>query len=364
LIIVVILSSCASTDISDKDRFVWKTMKLESRERSSQKLESLWKTLETQNTDALLVIRNDHIIFERYSKGYHKKKKHYTASLAKSLVGGMSLLVALTDGRIGIDDYACKYIPEWKKDPLKSKITIRQLATHTSGLEDAESAGKSHAQLSGWKGNFWKREPDPFIIARDQVPVIFEPGTDFAYSNPGIAMLGYAVTAALKNAPESNILSLLTKRIMDPIGVALDEWSIGYGEKSYLVDNMQLYATWGGASFTARAVARVGRLMLSNGEWQGNQLVGREWVKAMTAYGLQPEADKNFRDPKTAPGLCWWTNYKSKFFFLPRDAFFGLGSGQQILLVIPSLDLIVVRNGKNLDDLHHELFQSVMEAVI
>lgn len=148
--------------------FVWQYADPESQGLSVNGLESTWNILEKRNTRALLVIRNDFIVFERYANGYNKDRRHYTASLAKSLVGGMSLLVALNDGLIKIDEFASKYIPSWRNHPLKSKITIRHLATHTSGLEDAESPGKSHNELSGWKKNFWKRVPDPFTIARDQ----------------------------------------------------------------------------------------------------------------------------------------------------------------------------------------------------
>src|SRR5205814_10555200 len=118
-------------------------------------------------------------------------------SMATDLVGGMSLAVAMSDGRISPDDLASKYIPGWSTDPLKSKITIRQLATHTSGVADAEEDGIAHDQLPGWKGDFWKRTPDPFSIAVRQAPVLFEPGTQNQYSNPGMAALSYAITASL-----------------------------------------------------------------------------------------------------------------------------------------------------------------------
>lgn len=88
-------------------------------------------------------------------------KPHGTASMAKALVGGMSLLVAMSDGLIAPDDPACKYIAEWRSDPIKSKITIRQLATHTSGIEDAEQDSIPHDKLPGWKGAFWRRSPLP-----------------------------------------------------------------------------------------------------------------------------------------------------------------------------------------------------------
>ena len=48
------------------------------------------------------------------------------------------------DHRLEADDPAWKYIPLWKNDPLRGKITIRHLATHSSGIENAETEGKTH----------------------------------------------------------------------------------------------------------------------------------------------------------------------------------------------------------------------------
>src|SRR5262249_24357117 len=142
-----------------------------------------------------------------------------------------------------------------------------------------------HDQLSGWKGDFWKAlDPpaDPFILSRDQTPVLFEPGTKLQYSNPGMAMLGYAVTAALKGGPQKDIRTLLRDRVMRPIGVADGEWSVGYG-KTFPVDGLPLVAGWGGASYTARALARVGRLLLREGDWDGQRLLGKEAVRRITS---------------------------------------------------------------------------------
>jgi CubicO group peptidase (beta-lactamase class C family) len=283
--------------------------------------------------------------------------------LAKALVGGGSLLLALNDGRMAVDDLACSYIPAWKNDPLKSKITIRHLATHTSGIEDTElsqedraralAEGKSlsahHMELPGWKGAFWRKEPDPFSIAIHQAPVVFEPGTRYAYSNPGMAALAYAVTASLKGGPQAEIRSLLKERILDPIGVPEDEWSIGYG-RGYEVDGLELYANWGGGEFTPRAVARIGRLMMQQGEWEGKQLIDAEWVRRGLAYAGMPTPDRPPGNPQPGSGLCWWTNYDGVWPTLPRDAFAGAGAGNQLLIVVPCRDLIVVRNGEQIGD--------------
>src|SRR5208337_1732763 len=105
---------------------------------------------------ALLVVRHGMIVYEWYAEGHGPDHKEGTASLAKAIVGGTSLMVALQDGRMNADDLASKYIPAWRDDPQKGLITIRQLATHTSGIEDAEQDGLDHMQLPGWKGAFWK----------------------------------------------------------------------------------------------------------------------------------------------------------------------------------------------------------------
>jgi CubicO group peptidase (beta-lactamase class C family) len=268
------------------------------------------------------------------------------------------LLIALNDGRIKEDDLASKYIPAWRNDALKSKITIRHLATHSSGIEDAEEDGKDHMTLPGWKGAFWKRTPDPFTIAIHDAPVIFPPGTRFAYSNPGMAALAYAVTASLKDAPQSDIRTLLKERVLDPLGVPETDWSIGYG-RAYEVDGLKLYANWGGGSYTARATARVGQLMMHQGIWQERPLVRRERVRRMVT-GLEPL-------PRM--GLCWWTNLTGVWPKVPRDAFRGGGSGNQLLLVIPSLEVIIVRNGEWLDQGNENaesdhVFGPVIEAMV
>ncbi len=194
------------------ERFEWQIATPESQGMSKAKLDALKDSLAAKKTKAFLVIRNDRIVYEWYAEGHGPTKKHYTASLAKAIGGGLSLGIAITDCKASLDDRAAKFVPQWKSDPKKSAITLRQLGSHTSGLEDAEADGLPHDKLAGWKGDFWKRldaPNDPFTIARDKTPLLFEPGQRFQYSNPGIAMLTYCVTASLRRAPHQDIRSLL-----------------------------------------------------------------------------------------------------------------------------------------------------------
>src|SRR6185436_17605318 len=103
----------------------WPIAPPESQGMSSQKLDGIRDRLSAKKTRAFLVVRNDHLVYEWYAPGVTATTKQGTASLAKALVGGMSLAVAITDGKISIDDPATKFVPEWKNDPRKSRITIR-----------------------------------------------------------------------------------------------------------------------------------------------------------------------------------------------------------------------------------------------
>jgi len=47
-------------------------------------------------------------------------------------------------------------------------------------------------------------------------------------------------------------------------------------------------------------------------------------------------------------GMGWWSNGGRRYSQLPKDAVWGAGAGDQLLLVVPSLDLIMVRNGETL----------------
>jgi CubicO group peptidase (beta-lactamase class C family) len=362
-----------ATPVFADEPFEWPAAEPSTQGFSPEELDALRDAI-ADRTQALLVIRNDRLVCEWYAAGREAGDKHGTASLAKAIVGGLSLAVAMDEGRITLDDPAWKFVPQWRDDAVRSQITIRHLGSHTSGIDDSHNReerarGVDQGSYTGWAGDFWRwrngDQPAPhdaFTISRDRAPVLFEPGSDYQYSNPGIAMLAWCVTASLKDSMHADIRSLLRERVMRPIGVADREWSCGYGLTEE-VDGLPLVANWGGGSYTPRAVARIGRLVLRRGDWDGARLLSAEAVDAITQDAGLPG---HF-------GMGWWTNADGHFKELPRDAVWGAGAGHQILLVVPSLGLIVVRNGGALpgdgperstrDPLYVHLFQPLMAAL-
>ncbi|MGG1519360.1 serine hydrolase [Paenibacillus oryzisoli] len=304
--------------------------------------------LTERGTKSLLVLRNERLVLEQYAGGFSQTTPHYTASLAKTLVGGLALAVAVSEGYMAYDDLACTYIKAWQEDPLKSRITVRQLAAHTSGLDNAAQGTEA-----GWERMFWQKDPgpdalDPITCALYKAPQIHEPGTSFLYSNPGFAALAYAITASLQPTPYPNIRELLREKLMLPLGIADAEWSIGYG-KPFPLDGMEVYATWGGGEFTARAVLQLGRLLLHTGRWEGRELIRPQVLRPMMAGNyksvLRDEFPEGFLPTSSVGGFV---NHYNVFPSVPDCTFIGAGAGHQLMIVIPSLDMVIVRMGDSL----------------
>src|SRR5207249_4561613 len=89
--------------------FTWQGVSPESQGMAADRLQALQDALARRRTHTLLVVRNDRIVWEWYAPEWGPHRPHSTASLAKALVGGMSLVAALDEGRMGVDDPAWKY---------------------------------------------------------------------------------------------------------------------------------------------------------------------------------------------------------------------------------------------------------------
>src|SRR5258708_36950642 len=116
-----------------------------------------------------------------------------------------------------------------------------------------------------------------------------------------MAALSYAITASLHGA---DIRTMLKQRVLDQLGLSERQWSIGYG-RAYEVDGLQLYANWGGATFTPRAAGRIGQLMMLQGQWNGRELIRRDVVRQVLTDQGRPRPQRRATDPAPASGLAW-----------------------------------------------------------
>ena len=138
---------------------------------------------------AVLIERDGTNVFERYDNGWKAERPHPLASGTKSFTGVLAMM-AVQDGLLTLDEKAADTLTEWKDDPRKSRITVRQLLQLSSGLTpgDRELGGRGGSLLLGWAATARAKrlglddnapQPDNKFRAALDLPAINEPGAKF-----------------------------------------------------------------------------------------------------------------------------------------------------------------------------------------
>ncbi|MGV3617495.1 MAG: serine hydrolase domain-containing protein [Fimbriimonas sp.] len=266
---------------------------------------------------SVLVLQNGKVRYEEYSKDRRAIQGWPLASGTKSFAGVLAM-AAQEDGLLHLDERASATLPEWKSDPRRSQITIRHLLNLTSGLDSGElGRPPTYSQA---------------IEARAKAA----PGTTFAYGPNAFQAFGEILSRKLSKRGET-VYSYLKRRVLDPVGMRTLGW------RGQLNGAIQLP---NGAIVTPREWAKLGQMMLGRGD--------RVLRPASVAEMLKGTK------PNPGYGLTWWLNKpgtvpprSDRFGFAtqfwpggPQDAFMAAGAANQRLYVIPSLDAVIVRQGR------------------
>jgi CubicO group peptidase (beta-lactamase class C family) len=293
------------------------------------------KYSESKRGVSILVLQNGRTIFEHYANGGSVRGRWPIFSGTKSF-WGIAALAAVRDGLFKLDDPVADTITEWKGDPRKSRITIRQLLSQSDGIEGASRIQRPSI-----------RDRNAMAI---RLPCIAEPGISFIYGPSHLQIFCELLRRKLKGR---STISYFEARVSNRLGLA----RLNY--KKDAVGN-PLPAT--GLELTAREWACLGELVLGEGSYHGRQIVPAGLLRdafagsqANPSYGLtfwlnQEAAGGREADMERMLDLPWqnaqWTNVcicKDA----PADMVVALGSGYQRLFVIPSLKAIIVRQGSN-----------------
>ena len=309
----------------------WETIEPAAAGFNPGKLASATTDMLAADSDTVLVLRKGRIAAELYKSGSTATSAYELASAAKSV---LSVLVgiAIDLGKIkSVDQKAYDFIPQWVGTP-KDAITIRHLLTMTSGVN---FEGLKVRNIDG----------DQFAI-NAAASLKDAPGTHWAYNTPMFHLLYHVVERAV-GEPFANFAQRV---LLGPIGVQNWSWltNQGHGENGPVTNYYS-------ASCSARDLARFGLFALRGGRWKDRQLVDAAYFKA----SISPSQTLN-----PAYGYLWWENaglgYEALsgggaehiFGDVPADTFGALGFGGQVAIQVPSLDLVVVRQGPLIEPRH------------
>lgn len=282
----------------------------------NNKTSSFGEFVGDHKTVAFLIIQNDTIQYEEYWKGYDQSSIVPSFSMAKSVT---SILIgcAIDDKLIGsVNDPITKYIPELKENGFE-KVTIEHCLQMTSGLDFNES----YVNPFGDAATFYYGTNLRKAIRKMELKR--EPGTQFEYVSGNTQLLGLVLERALKMR---TVTSYLEEKIWKPLEMEYDaSWSIDRKKDG-------LEKTFCCLNARARDYAKIGRLFLNKGNWNGKQIVSEEWVKQSTKVD-------------TTNGSSWYYQYQ---WWIPTQTgdFMAQGILGQYIYVHPEKNLIIVRLGK------------------
>lgn len=331
-------------------------------------LEAWTRALAARGTHHLLVLRGGRIVHEWTADGARVNDLENVSAIAKGSAGAPALGVAVDDGRIAFDDPVWRTVPAWKDDPLRSRITVRMLLNHTSGIQNIVYGGDGDG-LSGWEREFSDDHTKRFPLTLSRAEVRFEPGSRVEYTSLAYYALSYALTAALAGSDLPDLETLLDRRVYGPLGIPHEAWSIGYGRSDEL-DGLRLQTLASGAAYTPRALARIAELFLGGGRYEGRRILAADTVAALLSDAGVPD-ERPASQP--IPALGWWLNSDGFFPSLPRDAVLAAGASHRVVAFVPSEELVVVRLGAPLEEvvdggiwsgLEEWVFAPLMSAVV
>ena len=282
--------------------------------------DSLRKTLQTGETVAFLVIKNDSLCYEEYWDGYSDSSYSNSFSMAKSIIS-ILVGVAIDEGKISsVKDPVGKYIPEYVNGEL-AKITIEDLLRMASGLNFHESyATPINQTTDAYYGTNLKKL---IYSLKAEMPA----GVEFKYKSGDTQLLGLVLSAATGKSNSA----YASEKLWSKIGAEHDaKWSIDHAdgdEKAFCC----FYSN-------VRDFARIGKLYLQKGRWETQQLVDSNWVnQSILSNGLNDE-NGNKTDYY---GYQWWVLKNANY-----PAFYCRGILGQYIVVVPSKNTIIVRLGK------------------
>jgi CubicO group peptidase (beta-lactamase class C family) len=303
---------------------------------------NLISLLEDTETTSFIVVKDDKIVFEEYYHGHKRNTPHILYSITKSVVSGL-IGIALNDRLISsIDDPVEKYIHEFVGKE-EGKVTIKQLLTMSSGyrFNNGNLPWADDCKLTFTS--------DLRKITVKNVKMEEEPGVYNHYNDYNYVLLGMI----LERITGMSVSEYFEIKVWKKIHTEFDAlWTLD--SKKHECERLTM-----GLAVCPIDLAKFGRLYLNNGNWEGEQVIPREWVYASTRYEEEFRNHEDYYLKYTWHEAIPWHYrggyYKYGWWGYSEDgleyAFTAEGSLGQVLHISPKNNLIIVRTGKKWGDI-------------
>jgi CubicO group peptidase (beta-lactamase class C family) len=289
-------------------------------------------------TDVVLIVQGGRIVYERYGEGHSPDSTFPSWSKAKSIT---QALTGLLVGDGVIDIHAPADVPEWRQTPddPRAAITLDQLLRMSSGLKFVEDYVPGHvSDVIEMLYGSGKEDTAAYAAA---LPLEHAPGAVMSYASGTTNIVARALARAL-GTDAAGFEAFMRARLFEPLGMTTP------------LPKFDAAGTFIGSSYcfcSARDFARFGLLYLRGGVWEGRQLLPPGWAD----YARTRTTSKD--DPAAPYGAHWWLGVAGP------GSFSANGYDGQYTVVVPDLDLVLVRHGATPLDLKDNLKAWVGDVV-
>ncbi|KQM74909.1 hypothetical protein ASE74_02700 [Pedobacter sp. Leaf216] len=271
-----------------------------------------------------MVIRNDSVLYERYHNGYSDSTLTSIFSGAKSIISIM-IGQALEDGSIkNLNDKVTRYIPELESNPAFEQVTLKNLLDMKSGLEFQDALGGIVKAFFSDEAKYYYT--DDMKAQLMKVKLANKPGTVWKYKSIDPILLGWV----LKNATGKSVAQYFEANVWQKIGA---EYNATWGLDQ--VDGLTNTASR--FQVTGIDFAKIGRLFLNKGRYNGKQVVPERWVNQSINIGKEiPASAKGWQ--KSAHHYLWWIPQEGENGDYSAEGMLG-----QRLYIDPKTNTIIVQ---------------------
>jgi len=194
-------------------------------------------------------------------------------------------------------------------------------------------------QSSDWSGQLWggydwnDRPPEEGDIDDWKFRKLVEPGTVMEYNDVRVNLLAYSLLQVWRKP----LPVILKEKIMDPVGASTTWRWYGYENSWTTIDGLKMQSVSGGGHsgggifISTEDHARFGLLFLRNGNWDGKQLISKEWIQKATRAS---KAENSY-------GYMWWLPGE-RMPALSHNGYYAAGFGGNYIIIEPDKDLVIV----------------------
>jgi CubicO group peptidase (beta-lactamase class C family) len=289
-------------------------------------------------TRAVVVVYRGRLVYEAYARGYTPQQRHVSWSMAKSITQAL-VGAAVLQGLVDIDRPMGS--PRWRPDDPRAAITWRQWLTMTDGQRYLEIGAPSPTKSDAARMLFGRTRKDIVGYAA-RLPLVHKPGEVWNYSTAASVLLADALTRAVAPGEadarkrRAAMSAFMRDNLFFPIGMASAQPE--FDAQGTFIGGSLVYAT-------ARDFAKFGLLYLRDGVWNARRVLPAGWVDFARAKTPASNSD--------VYGAGWWISPRAgdgvpiRNFTpaSPRDLFSAQGHEGQLIVLVPSKDLIIVRLG-------------------